>query len=493
MSAMLMTTACTALIASTALGFDVTETEQLRLESINVMRIVYSPSLQTSTVTVTRGACPQEQATHTDSDFGAGQYTLQAGFAQSEAAGASWTLQPDRFPLKFDSAEILFATSATTQSTTTEWGVEVWEGTPSNGTKLASFQSDDLILPHLNMPPGTSGTIIQFMIDPGDPEQIYINDNGTHAYTVAFRVIRHNSPGSPCLTAPPTNANAFPTTDIGGLDSPTGNWIDMVTGPWCVCGDGWNTFQQIPSICTPSGDWVLRSHYTPYGCAPGSGACCLGDGSCEINSEDACLISGGSYEGDDTDCDSTSCPQPMGACCLESSGNCVDSEAEVCAVFGGVWHYGENCNDWVCFPEGACCLADGSCLDTQTPESCLFEGGTFQGDGSTCDVVDCPAPTSWCCTNAGSDCFVLEEGDCSLFGGEWGPPGGMCDDADACDDASSCPADIDSSGFVGVDDVLAVLSGWGNVGPNQADVNGDGIVDVNDVLMVISAWGPCVE
>jgi hypothetical protein len=108
-------------------------------------------------------------------------------------------------------------------------------------------------------------------------------------------------------------------------------------------------------------------------------------------------------------------------------------------------------------------------------------------------VVDCPAPTSACCTNDGDDCFVLEEADCTLFGGEWGAPGGSCDDVDPCSVVNPCPADIDGSGVVGVDDVLTVLSGWGNVGPSPADVNGDGIVNVDDLLMVISAWGPCVE
>ncbi len=479
------------LATTAALGFDAALTNVQRLDHIDVMRIVLSPSTGSSGVVMLRGACPQEEATHTDSDFGPGQYVVQAGFAQSEAAAASWTLQPDRFPLRFDSAEILFATSNATQSTTTQWGVEIWQGTPTNGVKLASFESDDLVLPHLTMPPGTSGTIIQFLIDPDDPDQIYIDDNGTHAYSVAFRVIAHNEPGNPCISSPPTSSNAFPTTDISGLDSPSGNWIDMVTGPFCVCGEGWNTFQQIPGICTPSGDWVLRSYYTPYGCSPGQGACCLADGSCEINSEDACLLQGGAYEGDDTDCASTECPQPQGACCVESSGNCIDSEADVCVAFGGQWHFGESCDTFICFPEGACCLPDGSCLDLQTPESCATANGLFRGDGTQCGSEDCPAPIGWCCAADGVTCFDLEEVDCGGFGGTWGGAGTSCDAPDACDSGSPCAADVDASGDVGVDDVLAVLSDWGETGVSPADVNGDGVVSVDDLLMVIGAWGPC--
>lgn len=488
----LITVAClVGLTATGAMGYDAGGGEQRLLESVDVMRIVFSPSKMTSSVRVLRGACPQEEATHTDSDFGPGQYVVQAGFAEDEAAAASWTVPADRFPLRFDLAEIMFATSGATQSTTTQWGVEIWEGTPASGTMVASFASDDLIIPHLTMPPGTSGTIIQFLIDPNDPEQIYINDNGTQSYTVAFRILHHNQPGNPCISSPPTSANAFPTTDTSGLQAASGNWIDMVTGSFCVCGEGWTTFQQLPGICTPSGDWVLRSFYTPFGCEPASGACCHVDGSCDDTSEDACLIAGGAWQGDGTDCGSTECPQPQGACCLEASGNCVDSEADVCAAFGGVWHDGEACATFVCFPIGACCLPDGACLDDQSPEQCDAAGGAFQGDGTDCGTTDCPAPTSWCCTNAGGDCFVLEEADCLLFGGDWGPPGGTCEDADACDDGDPCPADVDGSGDVGVDDLLQVLGDWGLTGASPSDVNGDLVVNVDDLLMVISAWGPC--
>jgi len=52
-----------------------------------------------------------------------------------------------------------------------------------------------------------------------------------------------------------------------------------------------------------------------------------------------------------------------------------------------------------------------------------------------------------------------------------------------------CPTDVDGDGITGVNDVLAIIGGWGGA---EGDVNGDGVVDVEDVLTIIAAWGPCV-
>ena len=57
-----------------------------------------------------------------------------------------------------------------------------------------------------------------------------------------------------------------------------------------------------------------------------------------------------------------------------------------------------------------------------------------------------------------------------------------------------CSADIDGSGTVGVNDLLAIILGWGQC-PNghqcHADLNLDSAVGVDDLLMVISGWGQC--
>ncbi|MCA9755511.1 MAG: right-handed parallel beta-helix repeat-containing protein [Candidatus Eisenbacteria bacterium] len=86
------------------------------------------------------------------------------------------------------------------------------------------------------------------------------------------------------------------------------------------------------------------------GCGPiATGACCLPDGACAIQSETICTNAGGTYQGDEVPCD----PSP-------------------------------------CTSVGACCLPDGSC-DLFVEFACTSLGGTFRGAGTTCDADSCAA------------------------------------------------------------------------------------------------------
>ncbi len=59
---------------------------------------------------------------------------------------------------------------------------------------------------------------------------------------------------------------------------------------------------------------------------------------------------------------------------------------------------------------GACCLPDGSCMEVDEGE-CSFWQGEYQGDGTTCDTVQCPelGECGWILTAP-----VLWDGDTSL-------------------------------------------------------------------------------
>ena len=45
--------------------------------------------------------------------------------------------------------------------------------------------------------------------------------------------------------------------------------------------------------------------------------------------------------------------------------------------------------------QGACCLPDIGCVDGLTSEECLAQSGYYMGDGTTCDMVQCPTLTQW--------------------------------------------------------------------------------------------------
>ncbi len=62
---------------------------------------------------------------------------------------------------------------------------------------------------------------------------------------------------------------------------------------------------------------------------------------------------------------------------------------------------------------------------------------------------------------------------------------------DARDEAfaiADCGADLDGSGDVDIDDLLAVVAGWGTA---DGDVTGDGATTIEDILEVIGTFGPC--
>jgi hypothetical protein len=65
-------------------------------------------------------------------------------------------------------------------------------------------------------------------------------------------------------------------------------------------------------------------------------------------------------------------------------------------------------------------------------------------------------------------------------------------DAD-CNAATPCPADVDGSGEVAFDDLLAVLSAFGPCDACPEDVDLDGAVAFSDLLAVLAAFGPCPE
>ncbi len=402
-------------------------------------------------------------ASHTDANFGGGQFVMQLGFGEGESLGASYTVSANQFPIKIDLAEVIFASIAS-QTTTTEWTVRFYDGTPATGIMVASFSSDNVLLPHIQLPPGSptnpQGVNLQFSIDPADPEQVIIeNLTGTNTFSVEWRVDKHNNQTqNPCVIAPPPSSNAFPVTDASGLLSPSGNWLfGLNCGPLgCPPNGGWSTFGALNILCKPSGDWVTRVTWSSINCAPGVGACCKVDGTCEVLTATACTGIGGTYQGDATNCGQANCPQPTGACCF--GNGCLTLTQGDCTTAGGTYlGHGVACGASNTCPTGACCLPNGTCIDGVTISQCLAQSGLFQGAGTLCSGVSCPQPKGACCLSNGS-CLSLTQGDCGVIpGSSWAGAGTTCIDSNSngkADVCEACYADCDISGQLDFFDFL---------------------------------------
>lgn len=435
------------------------------------------------------GACDPLVRAHTDSDFQPGEYIVQAGFVEGEIAATSFVLPAEVFPVKFDMAEMIFGTAGTNVETTTAWGIHIWSGLPNGSTPLESFYSDGLILPHAVVPPGNSGLHLQFVIDAGDPDQIWIADDGSHTVTIGFEIVSHNNQsGTGCISAPPSTSNAFPTTDTDGLSTSSGNWIYVFDCGIFGCPAGWKRFQDLPSVCRPSGDWIQRLTVTPSLC-DSIGACCF-DSDCLQLDQATCETGGGVFHGSGVSCSGIDCSNTV-PCCFKSTGGCVQLEGWECEAAGGSPGLpGASCDDIVCFPIGACCLADGSCEDGLTPEECAALSGTFQGDATECSTTDCPEPVGAACFSTGF-CLVLTELEATAAGASWMGAGTTCSDgngdgtADACEDPG-VPGDFNGDGVVNGADLGIFLASWG--GGGQTDLNGDGTTNGADLGLLLTMW-----
>ncbi|HLO42452.1 MAG TPA: GC-type dockerin domain-anchored protein [Phycisphaerales bacterium] len=436
-------------------------------------------------------------STHTDATFEGGSYVIQAGFAETEIAAASYTIPASSFPIQIQTTEIIIAQQNAISLTTTKWTMMFWSGKPNTGTLVASYSSDGDILPHIVLGPGTTGTNLMFGIDPGDPEQIIINapSDGSNTFTIGFRIDDHNAQtGNGCGGSVdiPNNRNAFPTTDVSGLAQPAGNWLRGVNcGAFgCPPNGGWTTFQSLNQLCRPSGDWVMRASWRQVNCQPGVGACCLPNGSCQVLTESSCLSQAGQYKGDGSACNAGTCPAPTGACCF-SNNFCLTLAQVDCTGAGGTWlGGGTSCAGNQC-PTGACCLPLGNCITTSQAD-CTSQGGTFQGLGTSCGSTNCPQPTGACCLGNGF-CLQLTQADCTgIPGATFSGPLTTCADgngngtADICE-PDLCPSDFDQSGFVDIEDYTAFVLAF-EAGTEDADFDSSGFVDIEDFTGFVIAF-----
>lgn len=174
----------------------------------------------------------------------------------------------------------------------------------------------------------------------------------------------------------------------------------------------------------------------------------------------------------------------VSACCF-ADGSCLDLPAEVCKGEGGTPLPGTPCSAADCkiTRTGACCVHDPTgavaCF-VGTEADCVREGGTYQGDGTSCP----PDSTEPCGPAAGACCFdiggiptpllICEEATQTVCESGWGVfegPGTTCDVTEAC----CLPYGEDYCADIGPR-CCAAYGGFSyGPGSNCADVSGQGI------------------
>ncbi|MFQ5412803.1 MAG: hypothetical protein ACE5EC_10925, partial [Phycisphaerae bacterium] len=102
---------------------------------------------------------------------------------------------------------------------------------------------------------------------------------------------------------------------------------------------------------------------------------------------------GGTFQGAGTDCATTTCTVlPTGACCLPDGSCAIESKVSCGNQNGEYKGDGKPCSAVQCEqPKAACCFADGACEDMLEID-CNNKGGTYQGYGVLCGSNPCPPP-----------------------------------------------------------------------------------------------------
>ncbi len=111
---------------------------------------------------------------------------------------------------------------------------------------------------------------------------------------------------------------------------------------------------------------------------------------------------------------------PEGSCCLADT-SCLETSAIGCANLNGVFSFGLTCGETTCIGFGACC--EGVACSIETFNGCVNAGGTYQGDGTTCDPNPCFGA---CCRPDGFCTHEVDETACAAAGGTFLGAGTDC-------------------------------------------------------------------
>ena len=126
-----------------------------------------------------------------------------------------------------------------------------------------------------------------------------------------------------------------------------------VIANWGDCGDG--TYRPVGDVdgncCVSVTDLLELIAAWGQDCTP-LGACCLGSGGCQDGVSSAqCSALGGDYQGDESSCASSNCPE-LAACCFNDESCSMELPAD-CSADGGAYQgVGSNCKSTSCTTAG---------------------------------------------------------------------------------------------------------------------------------------------
>ena len=126
-----------------------------------------------------------------------------------------------------------------------------------------------------------------------------------------------------------------------------------------------------------------------------------------------------------------------GACC-DGPDCSIITQVECEAIAGGTWlGDGSTCDDCLAINNGACCLNEefrgaSNCVITD-PVNCKDLGGDWQGSGTDCTACIPPPQPGACCLASG--CTLMWQDPCLAIGGIWLGNDTNCDD---CPDMGAC-------------------------------------------------------
>lgn len=238
----------------------------------------------------------------------------------------------------------------------------------------------------------------------------------------------------------------------------------------CCLPDGscMNTTQAVCTAPWIQGTFVSAgtcATIAPNQCPNLVSRCCFNDGSCDLISGNACTARGGSPVVGQTTCPSGACNSLAGACCT-NTGVCSMKTATQCNTDEGFYQGDDTCctgtancdAPLTCPVYGACCRANGDCLENQTPAQCATVEGAFGGPASTCAAANCDqrgaccAKTGTCLRTTAGTCAGLEDAEFKGVGVQCAPgvcPSGACCVPEGCNPRTPAGCAADGGDYVG--------------------------------------------